>query len=418
MSVGLARALAGVCAAVCAAVVSVAGAPAASAQSDDCAPPGELYLNVPWSQRLMAPERVWPFTRGGGVTVAVLATGVDAEHPLLEGRVEEGFDAVAGRGAADSDCLGLGTQVAGVIAARQDPNSGFAGLAPAARILPVRVVEGRPSRSYVAEAEDLAEGIRWAAERADVIVVAVAAYSDDDELAEAVREAVRAGALVVAAVGNLGQDSDGNPPPYPASYDGVIGVGAVDFTVTRWPRSQYGPYVDLVAPGADVVTLQRLGGMVATEGTGIAAGFVAGAAALVMSEYRDASASEVGHRLLATATPAPGGAWSPEYGRGVVNPYAAVHDRLVEADPTPLPAVIRPEPEEYPEWLRSREVAVAGALGALALVVVVITVAVALPRGNRRLWRAGIASLPPRVEEPEEPGPPLQLFDDKKPDET
>lgn len=406
------RAVAAAGAAACAVGVSLVAAPAAVAQSEDCAPPGEPYQAVPWSQRMVAAERVWPFTQGRGVTVAVLASGVDAEHPQLAGRVREGFDAVAEGGSADTDCLGLGTQVAGVIAARQLPDSGFAGVAPGARILPVRVIDGRSFGTPVADPDVLAAGIRWAAQRADIIVVAVPAYSDDDDLEAAVSEAVDEGALVVAAAGDLGGETDGNPAPYPASYDDVLGVGAVDQDTVRWPGSQYGRYVDLVAPGAAVVTLQRGDGMVAVDGTGVAAGFVAGAAALVRAADQDAPPWEIARRLTVTATPAPGGSWSPEYGRGVVNPYAAVHDRLVTATPSALPAVTRPVPEEHPEWLHSRQVAVAGALGALVLVVGVIATAAALPRGRRRLWRPAIAPTPSTDREPEEPGPPVQLFDE------
>ena len=168
---GLARALAAAGAAACAVAAPLAAPAAATpsaaavAQSEDCAPVGEPFQAVPWSQRMVAAERVWPFTQGRGVTVAVLASGVDAGHPRLAGRVREGFDAVAGAGPADTDCIGLGTQVAGVIAARRSPEGGFAGVAPQARILPVRVVDGRPSSNLVAEPEVLASGIRWAAAR-------------------------------------------------------------------------------------------------------------------------------------------------------------------------------------------------------------------------------------------------------------
>jgi len=227
-----------------------------------------------------------------------------------------------------------------------------------------------------------------------------------------VSEAVDAGVLVVAAAGDLAGETDGNPAPYPAVYPDVLGVGAVGPDALRWPDSQYGPYVDLVAPGAAVVTLQRGDGMVTVDGTGVAAGFVAGAAALVRGADRDASPREIAHRLTATATPAPGGSWSPQYGRGVVNPYAAVHDRLVTASPSALPAATRPVADEHPEWERSRDVAVAGSLGALVLVVAVLTAAAALPRGRRRLWRPAIAPAPPADRQPEEPGPPVQLFDE------
>lgn len=398
---------------IAAAVAAVSWPTTASAQPD-CAPAGELVAPVPWSQQMLAPERVWPFSRGGDITVAVLASGVDADHPQLAGRVATGFDAVAGSGPADDDCLGLGTQVAGVIAADKLPEVGFVGLAPEAQVLPVRVVDAASGSSgAIAETAVLAEGIRWASPRSQVIVVAVPAYEDDPDLAAAVAEAADRGVLVVAAVGDLGGDQDGNPPPYPASYDGVLGVGAVDAAVTRWPGSAAGAFVDLVAPGAEVLTLQRGEGMVPVSGTAVAAGFVAGAAALVLAAGEVRTPAEISRQLVNTTTPAPGGPVSAEYGRGLLNPYAALHERLVTTSPAAMPGLIRPPVDEQSEWIRSRQVATVGSLAALAVIAVVIIGSVALPRGRRRRWRPAVAAPPAQRREPEEPGPPLQLFDER-----
>ena len=112
----------------------------AHAIAAQCAEPGQAIAAVPWAQRLLAPERVWPFARGSAVTVAVLGSGVDAKHPQLAGRVLRGYDAITRRAGADSDCLGLGTQAAGVIAAQPTRAVGFVGVAPGVSVLPVRVV--------------------------------------------------------------------------------------------------------------------------------------------------------------------------------------------------------------------------------------------------------------------------------------
>src|SRR5215470_393101 len=109
---------------VCAALPGMAFGPlltvpaAVAAPADNCAQPGQDYTPVPWQQQALAPERAWPFSRGSGVTVAVLSTGVDANQAQLRGRVSPGFDAATGSGTAADDCLGNGTQVAGVIAAQ------------------------------------------------------------------------------------------------------------------------------------------------------------------------------------------------------------------------------------------------------------------------------------------------------------
>lgn len=414
-SQALSRMAAGVCAAVLAGGLAGFGVPEVAMGQPRCVEPGEDYRPMPWAQQMLAPDRVWPFTQGAGVTVAVLSSGVDADHPYLAGRVAAGYDAVARGGNADTDCRGLGTQVAGVIAAQPQPASGLAGVAPQVKILPVRVFPEDVSGPAIADPADLARGIRWAAERAEVIVVPIVAYTDHSSLHNAVTDALEQGVIVVAATGDLGRDSDGNPTPYPASYDGVIGVGAVDPAVGWWPDSGHGEFVDLVAPGVEVVTLQAGAGMVPVNGTGVAAGFVAGAAALLRASAPDAPVEELVRRLLVTATPAPDAAVSPVYGWGVVNPYAAVHDRLMAAEPVPMPSVTRPEPAPQPHWMDNRDPAILGALGAVVAMVVVVTTAMVLPRGRRRSWRPKIAPLPVGDREPEEPTPPRKLFDTVEP---
>ena len=115
---------------------------ALAAPGDRCAQPGDTGSDTPWPHTMLALDSVWPFTRGGGTTVAVLSTGVDADQPRLRGHVLDGFDAMAGAGPADSDCTGTGTQVAGVIAAQAPIGNGggVTAVAPATRILPVRVI--------------------------------------------------------------------------------------------------------------------------------------------------------------------------------------------------------------------------------------------------------------------------------------
>jgi membrane-anchored mycosin MYCP len=388
-------------------------APAHAAPGRQCAPAGQVVAEIPWAQQMLTPERVWPLTRGGGVTVAVLATGVDAGHPQLAGRVRPGFDAVAGGGHADSDCTGAGTQVAGVIAAQPVAGVGFAGLAPQATILPVRVVPDDPAHPSAPSPQALARGITWAAHHgAAVIAVPVVVQRDTAVLRGAVAKAVSRGIIVVAAAGDLGAPSDGNPKPYPAGYDNVVGVGAVTAAGQRWPQSQRGDWVDLVAPGADVQTLQRGRGMTQAGGTGLATGFVAAAATLTWAKRGDLLAPEVARILVATASPAPLG---QGFGAGVVNPYAAVSDQVIDRGATPLVAPVSTVVPVPKSWLRSRDTALAGT-GVAALAVFLTTVlSVAFRRGRRRSWRPSAAIPLPRSEEPGEPGPPLALFDEQRP---
>jgi subtilisin family serine protease len=153
-------------------------------------------------------------------------------------------------------------------------------------------------------------------------------------------------AVLVAAAGN--KQETGNPPVFPASYDGVLGVGGVQEDGTRVATSQVGPHVDLVAPGAGVIAAGREGHARYT-GTSFAAAFVAGTAALVRQYHPDLTANQVAERLLATADaldPAP----ASGFGAGIVNPYRAVTaslDGATKAAPEPVtrkspdPAAVR-----------------------------------------------------------------------------
>jgi membrane-anchored mycosin MYCP len=398
----------GVAAAACAAAPPAMAAPG----PDNCTAAGEVLRDVPWPQQMLDPQRVWQFTRGGGVTVAVLDSGVDANHRQLAGHVDPGFDALAGGGRADSDCLGTGTQVAGVIAAQQAASIGFVGVAPNVRILPIRVIADQRSGGAVTEPDVLARGINAAVDRgAAVIAVSTITYADSPALQSAVSNAENHGVVMVAAVGDRGGSDGGNPTPYPASYPGVIGVGAIGQSGDRWSGSQHGQYVDLVAPGAEVVTLQRAGGMTAVTGTGVACGYVAGVAALVRAKRgRQAPPSRIRQLLLATAIPAAGG---NEYGHGVVNSYAAVNDEVAKNSAAPLPALVRPSHQASSAWDRSRQLAITGTLIAVGAVFAVLLLAVALPKGRRRFWRSALAAPPPQTEDLNEPGPPVLLFDDR-----
>ncbi|MEU3452475.1 type VII secretion-associated serine protease mycosin [Micromonospora sp. NPDC006766] len=398
MSRPIARPALAVVAAVLA-TLPAAGPAAARTPSPACAAPpapARPVAEQPWPQQRYAPDRLAPLATGAGVTVAVVDSGVDRRHPQLAGRVLTGTDFLDPGGDGTRDCAGHGTGVASIIAATPRPGVAFQGLAPDARILPVRVseqqvVEGRESGRTV-DAADFARAIRWAVDHgADVLNLSVVLYADNPAVRLSIAYALHRDVVVVAAAGNL-HDS-GNPRPYPAAYDGVLGVGAIGADGTRAGFSQTGPYVDLVAPGSDVLLAAPEQGHRRAEGTSYAAPFVAATAALLRQYRPELTAAEVARRIVDSADPAPGG--GGETGAGVLNPYRAVTESPGPAVTHPRRsetlAADRPDPAALAQRARraaarDRALLVAGATGTATLVVLLL--AVVLPRGARRRWRS------------------------------
>jgi type VII secretion-associated serine protease mycosin len=379
--------------------VALTGAPAGAAEPacrSESATPGQRIAAVPWAQQRFAPERLAPLADGSGVTVAVIDSGVDAEHAQLSGRVVKGTDYL-GRGTGRVDCIGHGTAVASIIAARKVDKVGFRGLAPGAKILPVRISEKRELGDGTAPgdtvfAADFAKSIDWAVDHdADVINMSVVLYPDKAAVRAAVARAVKANVVVVAAAGN--QNDKGNPRPYPAAYDGVLGVGAIGQDGTRLPQSQVGGYVDVVAPGGNVTAAATGGGQVGgLSGTSFAAPFVSATAALLRQYYPTLSAQGIIRRIKATADPAPGGKNSAAYGAGVLNPYRAVSETVTSGDPeraAPLPAAsVNPAVAAAERHqARTRRLALWLGMGGGTIAAVAVLCAVVIPHGVRRRWR-------------------------------
>ncbi|WP_167481605.1 S8 family serine peptidase [Amycolatopsis thermalba] len=402
-------------AAIAAAVVvcpgGAAAAPPPGACGSDPAPASPVVTELPWAQKTLDFRAVHEHATGAGVVVAVVDSGVDADHPQLRqpGKVLPGQDFfLVGDLPGGFDCVSHGTGVASIIAAAPVAGAGFTGLAPDAVILPVRISESDGGTEGI-DPEVLARGIWYAADAgADVINLSVAGGVDDPFVRDAIRHAVERDVVVVAAVGNGQEGTAPGPVTYPAGYDGVLGVGAVDMAGVRLASSQVGPQVDVVAPGASVLCAARVDGHQYRDGTSFAAPFVAATAALVRSVRPDLPAAEVAERILATATPSPGGG---AYGAGMVNPYRALTDVLVDAPPAALPAVPRPEPDPAQVrlsawWAGSTSDARMFAVLTVVVAGVGAVVARVLVRGRRTGWRARRAELPPaepaRDELPEE----------------
>ncbi|MFC7243499.1 type VII secretion-associated serine protease mycosin [Catellatospora aurea] len=385
------------------AVVGIATAPATAAPcpSGPLAPSAVIPAK-PWPQQRWDLSALPSGIDGSGVIVAVLDSGVDKDHPQLRGHVLAGQDKLSGGGTdGRQDCVGHGTGVASVIAAKPLAGVEFRGIAPGVQILPFRVSEAlggqeNSSNARQADVKDMAAAIRYAVTKKARVINLSLSYSDTpanklDELHDAIREAIAKDVVVIAAVGNAKQK--GNPTPYPASWDDVLGVGAIDEAGQRLGASQTGPYVDLVAPGDQVTVARPTRGHGKESGTSFAAPMVAATAALIRQAYPKLTESQVRRRLLATADPAPGGRHSDDYGAGILNPVRAVTD-VLDGAARVTPAALAPRPADpaaeaaadRADRQRSQALWLAG-LGVI-LAGLVLALAVALPNGIRRRWRA------------------------------
>ncbi|MFD3957153.1 MULTISPECIES: type VII secretion-associated serine protease mycosin [Streptomyces] len=316
-----------VLAAVCAAAV-LALTPAAPAHAD-------AIRDQQWALAALHTDRAWQTTKGAGITVAVLDTGVDGSHPDLQGQVLPGKDLVGfGATRGDSSWALHGTAMAGIIAGRGNGPGradGVLGIAPEVRILPVRVIlESKdPARAKARKTRGtaLADGIRWAADNgADVINLSL---GDDSESAHpdpgedsAIQYALSKGISVVASAGNGGEKGD--RISYPAAYPGVIAVAAVDeygthasFSTRRW-------YATVSAPGVDIVVANPDGHYYIEWGTSAAAAFVSGAVALVRAAHPGLDPAQIKKLLADTARDAPDGGRDDARGYGMVDPAEAI----------------------------------------------------------------------------------------------
>jgi hypothetical protein len=294
------------------------------------------------------------------------------------------------------DCDGRGTFAAGIIAARGNPATTFAGIAPGARILPIRYTQSTSDSTPSAGPDALATAIgRAVSAGAKVILVGVPAGSDSPALRSAVRQAHAAGDVVVApaVAGQAGGRS------YPAASPGVLGVGAVNAAGAA-VQAESGDYVAVSAPGTDLVSTSAgaAGGLGMTwpvQDPSFAAAYVAGTVALLRSYRPSLTPDEITNRLTLTASRAPGGSHDSRLGWGVLDAYAAVSSELPADAPGPgarpvvgqvravLPAYA-PAGSSTPYWWAGI-VALLGVLLAGAVLIGAVTVR----RGRARGWRLG-----------------------------
>ncbi|MFC8502789.1 S8 family serine peptidase [Pedococcus sp. NPDC057267] len=325
-------------------VVAVAS-PAEAAQ---CEPGKVQYVaQEPLALRRLNARFAWTQATGRGVVVAVVDSGVDARNAHFKDALVVGKSFVP-QLPANRDDLGHGTAVAGEIVARGVKGSGLVGLAPEAKVMPVRVffsdAEESRSAGVGPRPDRIAAGIRYAADHgAKVVNVSMSTPTDDPALREAVSYATRRGALVVASAGNRNVSEDkSDSPRYPAAYPEAVAVAAVDASDTVGEGSIHGPHVDLAAPGTQILTTYLDAGDCLLEqdeeSTSFATAYVSAAAALLAQRFPTEGPAAWKHRLESTAARDRRDQRTDAAGWGLVQPYealTALTDSSVEGPPAP-----------------------------------------------------------------------------------
>ncbi|MFE4217522.1 S8 family serine peptidase [Streptomyces sp. NPDC056844] len=255
-----------------------------------------------WYLGPMHAEEMWKTTTGEGIKVAVIDTGVNSSTPSLRGQVLKGLDATGADGDENDDYNGHGTTMAELIAGT-GKGGGLQGLAPGAKIIPMRITNTEFQNSHSVNAHDSEDAIRAAADSdAQIITMSFGSDFSAQEEREAVEYAESKGKLFFAAVGNNAKD--GNKEQYPAAYPQVVGVSATDSSGKASAYSQHGKIVDIAAPGDGIPTWcdEKFQSYCDSEGgTSQATAITSAAAALIWSAHPDWTANQVLNVLLDTA---------------------------------------------------------------------------------------------------------------------
>jgi subtilisin family serine protease len=302
---------------------------------------GDVFIAGDWTPSELADswgvdridaDLVWdngdPNSKGAGVYVAIIDTGIDKDHPDLIANIAGGRNFVSGKGkdkmpAPDAwdDGHGHGTHCAGVVAA-DDNGFGVVGVAPDLRtnnlggLYGVKVLDNRGR----GKASDFIAGLQWAVENhADIVSISLRMYGEG--VTAACDAAYDAGLLLVSSAGN----NWGGGVTGPANHPSVLAVSAIDEYDNIAEFSSDGPEVELAAPGVDVYSTYRNGGYTSMDGTSMACPHVAGVAALAWAKHNYIMGSAVRYQLHRTAEPL--GTFPPpneQYGYGLVDAVAAV----------------------------------------------------------------------------------------------
>lgn len=294
----------------------------------------ESYWNI---QTMNAPTAWAEGYTGKGVKIAVIDSGADMDHPDLN--LAGGVTMVEGQDSYE-DYNGHGTNVAGIISAKRN-GSGVVGIAPDAEVYAVKAMD---DKGYIA-LSDVVEGIDWAIENdMDIVNMSIAIPFKSQILGESMKKAHDEGLVLVAGAGNSGTPSGtGDTVEYPAGYDEVIAVSAIDQSKERAIFSSTGNQVEFTAPGTDVISTYLNGKYAISSGTSQATPHVTGLIALLMEKYPHYSNEEIRAELMKLAEDLGDEGRDAWYGYGLVS-YQSMNQKLIKEDKIIDEKVVEEEP--------------------------------------------------------------------------
>lgn len=299
--------------------------------ADGVIPNDPGFANQYYLQSIRAPQG-WAWTTGAPwVTIAVLDTGIDYSHPDLASKILSGWDFVNNDSSAQDD-NGHGTHVAGIAAAYTNNSTGIAGVNWGAGIEPVKVLNSSASGSY----SNVAAGIIWATDHgAQVINMSFGGSFPSQTLEDAVNYAFYHGVILVAATGNTGSGQ----VMYPARYPVVLAVGASTQSNTWAGFSNYGPEVDVVAPGVQIYSTYLGAGYYTQNGTSMSAPQVSGLAAILRG-IPGVGPDKARQLIRSTALDIGDPGWDALTGYGLIQMDAAIQRAWPTRTPTLIPTYI------------------------------------------------------------------------------
>lgn len=271
---------------------------------------------LPWGVDRIDADLAWAVTKGTGIKVAIVDTGIDVDHADLMANIKGGYNCIAETTNFNDD-HGHGTHCAGIVAAVNN-TIGVVGVAPEAWLYGVKVLDSSGS-GYLS---DCVEGIQWCVDNGmQVVSMSWGGYGDWPTLQAACDAAWAAGLVLVGAAGN---DAYLDPDMCPAGYSSVIAVSATDSSDSLAYFSNYGYEIEVAAPGVSIYSTYYTGGYTTMSGTSMACPHVSGVAALILASHPGYTNTQVRQTLQNTAEDLGAAGWDIYFGYGLVDAQAAV----------------------------------------------------------------------------------------------